>query len=338
MDDWSDSSYSSENSASSESTASTAVSNNQATGTSIAEPKNDETSDFPFDFASVDEASDDSDHDNADESDDADDGFESATGSLTSTQTPNMQQLPTSSSLPTFQEEGTTMSKDVTSQNDLISGANNDNISTQEQSSNLISESTGAASVSVLHRGSLRRIINPSEVHNNNHAHSPSRHYYDQQKAESSQSSSSSTSWPMYSITVALQNQNLSPLANQQHYVDQYQIIFSRQQYEFCTRIFALLDTDSQSHIGPECIRNFLYLHCPVIRRRDGAIAMLNKGQEMYKNDSIISSPTVDEIWNIVTSCDPKCRRNAADEFTRIGIEGWMILCRLLALVYEQES
>ncbi len=348
MDDWSDdSSYSSENSASSESTASTAVSNNQATGTSIAEPKNVEDSDFPFDFASVDAASDDDDdHDNADESDDADDGFESATGSLTSTQTPNMQQLPTSSSLPTFQEEGTTMSKDVTIQNDLILGANNDNISTQEQSSNLISEgvsphssaSTGAASVSVLHRGSLRRIINPSEVHNNNHAHSPSRQYYDQQKAESSQSSSSSTSWPMYSITVALQNQNLSPLANQQHYVDQYQIIFSRQQYEFCTRIFALLDTDSQSHIGPECIRNFLYLHCPVIRRRDGAIAMLNKGQEMYKNNSIISSPTVDEIWNIVASCDPKYRRNAADEITRIGIEGWMILCRLLALVYEQES
>mmetsp|Transcript_17262 Transcript_17262/g.26502 ORF Transcript_17262/g.26502 Transcript_17262/m.26502 type:complete len:1249 (+) Transcript_17262:114-3860(+) len=318
--DWdsSSSSYSSSDSdsASSESTApSAALSDNQvAIGASDTEPIDDGATDFPFDFAT------DIINDQADgESDYVDDGngVDSATAALPSI--PRKQQM-ISSSLPMFQQEFT--NTNMTSQG---------NITTREES-NLSSEAVSSPSdattgaLSVVHRGSLRRIINPSAVHSNHHSNSPSRHY-DLQKTEAS-----STSWPMYSITVALQNQNLSPFANQQQHVDQYQIIFNRQQYEFCTRMFALLDTDCQSYIGPECIRNFLYLHCPVVRRRDGAIAcQVNK-------DDCLSSPTVDEIWNTVICCDPKYKTDGATTGTRIGIESWMILCRLLSLVHEQES
>jgi hypothetical protein len=316
--DWDSSSYSSSasDSASSESTA------RVTTGTSIVEPNDDDATDFPFDFAT--DVKDQADGSESDDDADDGDGFDSAAGSLSSTKTPINQQL--SSALPTFQVEFA--ATNITSQSNMIPAQN---VTTREESTNLSEEvsSTSTASaeaLSIMHRGSLRRIINPSAVHDHHHAHSPSRHY-DLQKVETS-----STSWPMYSITVALPNQNLSPFASQQQHVDQYQIIFNRQQYEFCTRIFALLDTDCQSCIGPECIRNFLYLHCPVVRRRDGAIAC------QVSKDGCLSSPTVDEIWNTVIGCDPKCKTTAAATNTRIGIEGWMILCRLLALVYEQES
>ncbi|KAK1745010.1 CCAAT/enhancer-binding protein zeta [Skeletonema marinoi] len=261
--DWdsSSSSYSSSDSdsASSESTAPTAaLSDNQvATGASDTEPIDDGAADFPFDFAT------DNINDQADgsESDYVDDG-NGATGSLPSTLTPRKQQM-ISSSLPMFQQEFT--NANMTSQG---------NMTTREEST-LSSEAVSSPSdattgaLSIMHRGSLRRIINPSAVHSNHHSNSPSRHN-DLQKTEAS-----STSWPI-------------------------------QQYEFCTRMFALLDTDCQSYIGPECTRNFLYLHCPVVRRRDGAIAcQVNK-------DDCLSSPTVDEIWNTVICCDPKYKTDGA--------------------------
>ena len=314
-------------SASSESTAPSALSDNRVgTGTtSIVEPTGDGATDFPFDFATdVDNQADGSE---SDYDDDDGDGFNSAAGSL------SWNQQISSGSLPTFQEEEEVATTNITRQSVVMIPAQNVT-TTREESTNLSEQvsspsatASSAEALSIIHRGSLRRIINPSAVHDNLHVHSPARQY-DLQQAEAS-----STSWPMYSITVALQNQNLSPFASQQQHVNQYQIIFNRQQYEFCTRMFALLDTDCHSYIGTECIRNFLYLHCPVVRRRDGAIAcQINK-------DDCLSSPTVDEIWNTVVCCDPKYNKTAvATAATRIGIEGWMLLCRLLALVYDQES
>jgi len=313
--DWDSSSYSSSDSdsASSESTSRSALSDNRVTArTAIVEHDDDGAADFPFDFAT--DVKDQADRSESVRADDGDDGFDSTAGSLTSIKTPMNQAI--------FSLPAATKTK---TQSSMICAQN---VTAREQSTNLPEEvssppTTSAEAISIMHRGSLRRVINPSAVHDNSHTHSPSRQY-DLQKAENT-----STSWPMYSITVALQNQHLSPLASQQQHMDQYQIIFNRQQYEFCTRMFALLDTDCQSYIGPECVRNFLYLHCPVVRRRDGAIAcQINK-------DACLSSPTVDEIWNTVICCDPKYKAAAS---TRIGIEGWMILCRLLALVYEQES
>jgi hypothetical protein len=282
--------------------------NSEATRRATAESYDNSAADFPFDFTSADV----NDQADNDESDDADDRFDSASGSLSLTQTQMTRQIPTP----------LTKTANITSQSNSISIAS---VTAHASSPSAAS----AEAISIIHRGSLRRIVNPSEVHNNQ-THSPSRHFHHQKAEELS------SLWPMYSITVALQSQNLSPLARS-HHVDQYQIIFNRQQYEFCTRIFTLLDTDCQSYIGPECIRNFLYLHCPVVRRRDGAIAMFKQNKCHVNEDDPLSSPTIDQIWNIVICCDQKCLQ-AADTTTRIGIEGWMILCRLLALVYEQES
>lgn len=202
------------------------------------------------------------------------------------------------------------------------------------------------------HRGSLRRILNPSSFHAQNSA-SPTYSSASTPK----QSQSTSTPWPMYAVNVAAEtspvehrHNNMNPPneCNSDQLQQCYQIIFDRQQYEFCTRLFALLDTESQSCVGPDCIREFVCLHCPVVRRRDDAIYALIRGGEIMEDThgaeirgGVSSSPTFDEIWERTVNSDP--RYMSADitpdpGTQQIGIEGWMVFCRLLALAHHQES
>jgi len=202
------------------------------------------------------------------------------------------------------------------------------------------------ASSSIPHKGSLRRILNPSSFHVGqnttiNTSHTQSTH------------AGTTSCWPMYAISVATENDNDS-ISEPYKYTEQnqndnitneYQILFDRQQYEFCTRLFALLDTESRSYIGPECIQEFVSLHCPIVRRRDDAIFALR-----YNNDedgdrkkvSLLSSPTFDEIWErTIYSANTQCTTDNDTEpcnNKRIGIEGWMVFCRLLSLAQHQES
>ena len=179
----------------------------------------------------------------------------------------------------------------------------------------------GPSSSIIPHRGSLRRILNPTTFNAVQNAI----------PGLSNQSQLPPSRWPVYSINVAGNT-------DRQQLPQCYQIIFDRQQYEFCTRLFSLLDTESEYFIGPDCIREFVCLHCPVIRRRDDAIFALRCGDEHYERKR--GSPTFDEIWDITIQSDPRitCADNSTPTIHRIGIEGWMIFCRILALAHHQES
>eukprot|EP00581_Thalassiosira_minuscula_P012971 CAMPEP_0183723178 /NCGR_PEP_ID=MMETSP0737-20130205/14855_1 /TAXON_ID=385413 /ORGANISM="Thalassiosira miniscula, Strain CCMP1093" /LENGTH=1301 /DNA_ID=CAMNT_0025953431 /DNA_START=308 /DNA_END=4213 /DNA_ORIENTATION=- len=205
---------------------------------------------------------------------------------------------------------------------------------------------SSSSSSAIPHRGALRRILNPSSFHVGQNT-IPA-----QSLGQSKQSqATTSSSWPMYAINVATENapvQYLQVPDWEGNHQQCYQIIFDRQQYEFCTRLFALLDTESQSFIGPECVREFVSLHCPVVRRRDDAIFALRYGGEQQQHHleketnerGKETSPTFDEIWERTVRSDP--RYAFADDSTpstyRIGIEGWMVFCRLIALAHHQES
>lgn len=207
------------------------------------------------------------------------------------------------------------------------------------------------------HRGCLRRILNPSSFHvgqkNATHGDVQSQHGSRSSSSSSSSNKSKATpsSWPMYAVNVVTEDALLFESNHhhrQQQQQSSYQIMFDRQQYEFCTRLFALLDTESQSAIGPDCIREFVCLHCPVVRKRDEAMIALRGGEEEGIDDSTmtgpIGSPTFDEIWDRTLHSDPRYTASAADTppapptIHRIGIEGWMVFCRLLALAHHQES
>ena len=215
------------------------------------------------------------------------------------------------------------------------------------QASHEVSSSSSPTS-KIPHRGALRRILNPSSFHvgQNNIIGAPAATATHQHSNQQNQAKHGEV---VYAINVATNvddsvcSQNSQQQSNR---LDQYQLIFDRQQYEFCTRLFALLDKESQSTIGPECIQEFVCLHCPVVRRRDDAIFALryNSNEEARSEDSrakisLLSSPTFDEIWdktvqstigNNVTTYNPTIQR--------IGIEGWMVFCRLLSLAQHQES
>lgn len=178
--------------------------------------------------------------------------------------------------------------------------------------------SPASLETTIPHRGSLRRILNPSSFH------------VSTTPTPSIGGLSNQSSWPMYAINVEIDGGSQS----------QYQIIFDRKQYEFYTRLFAILDTECQSVIGPDCIREFLSLHCPVLRRRDDAIFALQSAEEgSERGRRGLLSPTFDEIWRSTFHSDTRSASSEAStsSIQRIGIEGWMVFCRLLALAHHQE-
>jgi hypothetical protein len=178
------------------------------------------------------------------------------------------------------------------------------------------------------HRGSLRRIIDPSSFNA----------VQNSIPGISNQLQQATSRWPVYAINVATECSQNSWGGSDQQLHQCYQIIFDRQQYEFCTRLFSFLDTESESFIGPDCIREFVSLHCPVIRRRDDAIFALRRSEE--QDERKCRSPTFHEIWELTIYSDPQLTcADASNRAThRVGIEGWMVFCRILALACHQES
>ena len=150
--------------------------------------------------------------------------------------------------------------------------------------------------VLIRHQGSLKRI--PASSKNGEH--------------------SATSLWPMYAINVVNEDK------------ESYPMIFDRQQYEFCYRLFAVLDTENESSLELECIRHFVDKYCPVTSRRDNAMSSVTLS-------SSSTGSTVDEIWNATASCDSTNHR-ILNGIERIGLEGWLVFCRLLALTQHLES
>lgn len=202
----------------------------------------------------------------------------------------------------------------------------------QSTDSTPIPESSQQTTV-ISHRGSLRRILNQQSF-------ITAQHMQVHVQQQSQPNSPSSSCWPLYAITVDVDT--AIPRKETTDRVQQYQILFTRQQHEYCTKLFILLDTECKASIGPQCIREFVLLHCPVVRRRDEAIlAQREDSSGECTATNVIQSPTFDVIWDIVTQSDPRFKNKAVspnNKSTQLGIEGWMIFCRLLALAHYQES
>uniref|UniRef100_A0A7S2XRL3 PX domain-containing protein n=1 Tax=Attheya septentrionalis TaxID=420275 RepID=A0A7S2XRL3_9STRA len=131
-----------------------------------------------------------------------------------------------------------------------------------------------------------------------------------------------------------------------------YELRYERQQYEFMSRLFSILDTDSRGSVARATVMEFVTLRCPVFRRRDDALRQLAEtgGKQYAESDSNMAegavgdkviSPTFDEMWNAVVGCSltsgmksPKGKKVT----NKLGVEGWMIFCRFIALAQYQEA
>ena len=154
-----------------------------------------------------------------------------------------------------------------------------------------------------------------------------------------------------------------------------YELQFTRTDFEFAQRLFAILDTENQGSVSQRAVHEFTTLRCPVFWRRDEDLQKLSPQPSVDNNnnnnnnatateqehDNVNTSPTFQEIWNSVISCAvKKNKRNtnshntssssvstlgtsrasisSSTTTTRLGVEGWLVFCRFIALAQYLEA
>lgn len=116
---------------------------------------------------------------------------------------------------------------------------------------------------------------------------------------------------------------------------DTHELWFSRQDYDFMSHLFAILDTESRGSVGRAAMKDFVTLRCPVFWRRDEDLRKLDNDSEPRMD----RSPTFDEVWLAVSQCSkqdasPRSKLNKVE----LGVEGWLVFCRFVALAQYLEA
>lgn len=121
---------------------------------------------------------------------------------------------------------------------------------------------------------------------------------------------------------------------------------YTKNDFEFAQRLFAILDTESRGRVDRASVKEFVTLRCPVFWRRDDDLRRLNL---LDSNETESTSPTFDEIWQSVEACSTSrsqisgCQSTASIQTkkalcTELGLEGWMVFCRYIALAQYLEA
>ena len=107
-----------------------------------------------------------------------------------------------------------------------------------------------------------------------------------------------------------------------------HELFFRRNDFDFFLRLFSIMDTESRGRINKSTVEEFMTLRCPVFWRRD---------EDLEDNTT---ESTFEEVWTAVISCSTLVRIMSSDEIllTQIGIEGWMVFCRFIALAQYLEA
>jgi hypothetical protein len=135
-----------------------------------------------------------------------------------------------------------------------------------------------------------------------------------------------------------------------------HELLFNRHDFEFASRVFAILDSESTSLVDRETVREFVYRRCPVFWRRDDDLVHMglnfsgvSKPTDVMFKNAKKASPTFDEIWQSVISCSrnkqnptkAKIRKGTkvkVESVTHLGLEGWMVFFRFIALAQYLEA
>ena len=177
----------------------------------------------------------------------------------------------------------------------------------------------------VPHRGMLRRVhVAPA-------AAAAAQATPSSSSSVTSSRSSATTATAAPSFVYALPIRIPSPYANQL-----LELQFDRKEYDVLVRLFSILDSESRGGVEKEAVREFVGLRCPVFRRRDRTLRKFGR-----------STTTFDEAWDAVMECSSSscsstsdARECVPDDMAQLelGLEGWMVLCRLIALAQYQEA
>lgn len=110
-----------------------------------------------------------------------------------------------------------------------------------------------------------------------------------------------------------------------------HELFFQRNVFEFALRLFAIMDTDSRGRISKAAVKEFVTMRCPVFWRRD---------DNLQSTCEPGTSPTFEEVWGAVVTCSLNPRIRHSDDISRIelGVEGWVVFCRFIALAQYLEA
>ena len=118
---------------------------------------------------------------------------------------------------------------------------------------------------------------------------------------------------------------------------------YSNYDFTVVSRLFAILDTDNINLVSRNVVKDFVYKRCPVFSKRDDDLIRLQLHSS--RNDPIGSSSyelnrcsTFDEIWNSVIACSRCEQSGTSGEAKCLGIEGWLVFCRFIALTQYLEA
>ena len=112
-----------------------------------------------------------------------------------------------------------------------------------------------------------------------------------------------------------------------------HELQFQRKDFDFALRLFSIMDTESRGQISKTIVKEFVTMRCPVFWRRDDDLK--SRGGEPG------DSPTFEEVWRAVaTSSTVSPSLEDPQDFSSIelGVEGWMVFCRFIALAQYLEA
>jgi hypothetical protein len=114
-----------------------------------------------------------------------------------------------------------------------------------------------------------------------------------------------------------------------------HELFFQRNVFEFALRLFAIMDTDSKGRISKATVKEFVTIRCPVFWKRDDTLRSI--GEPIGEPGT---SPTFEELWRAVVTCSVNPRIRHSDDISSIelGVEGWVVFCRFIALAQYLEA
>ena len=198
------------------------------------------------------------------------------------------------------------------------------------------------------HKGSLRRLSMPQK---NQHGIGidPSSITDPQHKPPSA----------LYSIELSSSSSSREQHETRPSSASLSRLVFTKSQLDAMQRLFLVLDTESRSYLTYVQVEEFIHTRCPVVRRRDHAIIWLqqqrNQGQSKKKEDdcqmAYNKSCTLLEAWRTIvhTGTSPESISSMMEQYpsshdvfytkhAALGLEGWMILLRLVSFCQYQEA
>lgn len=112
-----------------------------------------------------------------------------------------------------------------------------------------------------------------------------------------------------------------------------HELQFLRNDFEFALRLFSIMDSESRDQINKATVKEFVTLRCPVFWRRDDDLRATSKGEPG-------ASPTFEEVWNAVALSSLSVPIDDTEDLSlvELGVEGWMVFCRFIALAQYLEA